>query len=86
VDGHLFVARGDITQLAAHAIAYSTSTGLGAYGALYPAFRDHSATARRRGRRIPSRLSGYARYLTRGVAWAFLAINPRLRAIFRRSR
>jgi hypothetical protein len=41
VDGHLFIARGDITQLAAHAIAYSTSTGLLAHGAMYPAFRDH---------------------------------------------
>jgi hypothetical protein len=41
VDGRLFIAPGDISQLAAHAIAYSTSTKLGAYGALYPAFRDH---------------------------------------------
>ncbi len=41
MDGHLFIAPGDITQLAAHAIAYSSSTGLGESGALYPAFRDH---------------------------------------------
>jgi hypothetical protein len=41
VDGHLFIAPGDITRLAAHAIAYSSSTELGEYGALYPAFRDH---------------------------------------------
>ena len=41
MDGQVFVAPGDITQLAAHAVAYSTSTQLGGFGAMYPAFRDH---------------------------------------------
>ena len=41
MDGRLFIARGDISQLAAHAVAYSSSTHLVGYGALYPSFRDH---------------------------------------------
>jgi hypothetical protein len=41
VDGRLFIAPGDISQLAAHAVAYSTSTHLAGYGAMYPSFRDH---------------------------------------------
>jgi hypothetical protein len=41
VDGRLFIARGDISLLAAHAVAYSTSTHLAGYGAMYPSFRDH---------------------------------------------
>jgi hypothetical protein len=40
VDGQVVVAPGDITQLAAHAVAYSTSTRLGGSGAMYPSFRD----------------------------------------------
>jgi hypothetical protein len=41
VDGHIFVANGDLTQLTAHALAYSTSTGLHGDGNLYPAFARH---------------------------------------------
>jgi hypothetical protein len=41
VNGHVFLAAGDITQFAAHAIAYSASTRFGAAGNLYPAFRDN---------------------------------------------
>ena len=36
--GHLFIAPGDITQLSAHAIAYSASNALGRDGNLYSAF------------------------------------------------
>lgn len=36
--GHLFIAPGDITQLSAHAIAYSASNTLGRDGNLYSAF------------------------------------------------
>jgi O-acetyl-ADP-ribose deacetylase (regulator of RNase III) len=39
--GHLFIAPGDITQLNAHAIAYSASSYLGHDGNLYASFRDH---------------------------------------------
>lgn len=39
--GSVFVAQGDITQLAADAVAYSTSTGLGTSGHLYEAFKQH---------------------------------------------
>jgi hypothetical protein len=38
VDGHIFVVNGDLTQLTAHAVAYSTSTSLQPDGNLYPAF------------------------------------------------
>jgi hypothetical protein len=38
VKGHLFIAPGDITQLSAHAIAYSASNALGRDGNLYSAF------------------------------------------------
>jgi hypothetical protein len=41
VEGHIFVANGDLTQLTAHALAYSTSTGLQGDGNLYPAFARH---------------------------------------------
>lgn len=41
MDGHVFIAPGDITQLAAHAIVYSSSTQLGGFGAMYPSFRDN---------------------------------------------
>ena len=41
MDGHIFVVNGDITQLKAHAVAYSTSTALREDGNLYPAFRNH---------------------------------------------
>ncbi len=41
VDGHIFVANGDLTQLSAHAVAYSTSTALQGDGNLYPAFARH---------------------------------------------
>jgi O-acetyl-ADP-ribose deacetylase (regulator of RNase III) len=40
MEGHIFITQGDITQLAVHAIAYSTSTILGGWGSMYPAFRD----------------------------------------------
>jgi hypothetical protein len=43
VDGHIFVANGDLTQLTAHAVAYSTSTALRPDGNLYPAFARHVA-------------------------------------------
>ncbi|HEY7424647.1 MAG TPA: SIR2 family protein [Gemmataceae bacterium] len=36
--GHLFIAPGDLTQLSAHAIAYSASNALGCDGNLYSAF------------------------------------------------
>jgi hypothetical protein len=36
--GHLFIAPGDLTQLSAHAIAYSASNALGRDGNLYSAF------------------------------------------------
>jgi hypothetical protein len=39
VQGHLFIAPGDITQLGAHAIAYSASGYLGRDGNLYSAFQ-----------------------------------------------
>ena len=41
MDGHVFIAPGDITQLAAHAIVYSSSTQLGGFGAMYPSFREN---------------------------------------------
>jgi len=41
LDGHLFIAQGDISQLAAHAIAYSTSTTLAGQGSMYASFRDN---------------------------------------------
>ena len=41
MDGHLFIAQGDITQLAAHAIACSTSTGLAGKGSMFSSFRDN---------------------------------------------
>jgi hypothetical protein len=39
--GHLFIAPGDLTQLSAHAIAYSASSYLTRDGNLYASFRDH---------------------------------------------
>ena len=39
--GHVFVSPGDITQLAAHAIAYSASTLFGTNGSMYAAFREN---------------------------------------------
>src|SRR6185437_7419661 len=36
--GHLFIAPGDLTQVSAHAIAYSASNTLGRDGNLYSAF------------------------------------------------
>ncbi len=41
MNGQLFIARGDITQLAAHAIAYSTSTALEGGGAMSPSFHHN---------------------------------------------
>jgi hypothetical protein len=41
VGGHIFVAHGDLAQLTADALAYSTSTGLRPDGHLYPAFARH---------------------------------------------
>src|SRR4051794_40388453 len=41
MDGHIFVAPGDVTRLAAHAIACSTSTHLLGSGAMHPAFREN---------------------------------------------
>jgi hypothetical protein len=41
MDGDIFGANGDLTQLTAHAIAYSTSTALQGQGNLYPAFASH---------------------------------------------
>jgi O-acetyl-ADP-ribose deacetylase (regulator of RNase III) len=38
VKGHLFIVPGDLTQLSAHAIAYSASNALGHNGSLYSAF------------------------------------------------
>jgi hypothetical protein len=38
VKGHVFVAPGDLTQLSAHALAYSASNALGRDGSLYSAF------------------------------------------------
>jgi hypothetical protein len=38
VTGHVFVAPGDLTQLSAHALAYSASNALGRDGNLYSAF------------------------------------------------
>ena len=37
--GQLFLAPGDLTQIAAHAVAFSSSNTMGANGNLYPAFR-----------------------------------------------
>jgi hypothetical protein len=39
--GDIFVVNGDLTQLAAHAVAFSTSTALQGGGNLYPAFARH---------------------------------------------
>jgi hypothetical protein len=39
--GDIFVVNGDLTQLTAHAVAYSTSTALGAGGNLHPVFAHH---------------------------------------------
>lgn len=59
MQGHLFIAPGDITQLAADAIAYSTSLYFGHSGNLYPSFVEHvpgfaeaygSLTTEKRGR------------------------------------
>ena len=41
VDGHLFITPGDITQISAHALAYSASSYLGADGNLFSAFAQH---------------------------------------------
>ena len=41
MSGHIFIVHGDITQLAAHAIAYSTSTALDTTGHLYSSFQKH---------------------------------------------
>src|SRR6476469_9736991 len=49
MDGHIFVAPGDITRLAADAIAYSTSTYLAKNGSLYSSFES----------RIPQFVGGY---------------------------
>jgi hypothetical protein len=38
VKGHVFVAPGDLTQLSAHALAFSAGNGLGRDGSLYSAF------------------------------------------------
>ena len=40
--GHLFIAPGDLTQLSAHAIAYSASNSLSRDGNLYSAFATHA--------------------------------------------
>src|SRR5262245_62071948 len=39
--GHLYLAPGDLTQLAADALAYSASNTLSKGGQLYPSFRRH---------------------------------------------
>jgi hypothetical protein len=39
--GQLFIAPGDLTQLAAHAVAFSASNTMSTNGNLYPAFRDN---------------------------------------------
>ena len=39
--GHLYIAPGDITRLAADAIAFSASTHLSESGTLYSSFREH---------------------------------------------
>src|SRR5262249_19079379 len=44
VDGHLFITPGDITQISAHALAYSASSYLGADGNLFSAFAQHVPT------------------------------------------
>lgn len=41
MSGHIFIVHGDITQLAADAIAYSTSTALDTTGHLYSSFKKH---------------------------------------------
>jgi O-acetyl-ADP-ribose deacetylase (regulator of RNase III) len=41
VKNHLFITPGDLTQLSAHAVAYSASSYLGADGALYASFAAH---------------------------------------------
>jgi O-acetyl-ADP-ribose deacetylase (regulator of RNase III) len=41
MDGHLYIAPGDITRLAADAIAFSASTHLSSGGTLYASFREH---------------------------------------------
>jgi hypothetical protein len=41
VSGHLFITPGDITQISAHALAYSASSYLGADGNLFSAFAQH---------------------------------------------
>ena len=41
MNGHLFITPGDITQISAHALAYSASSYLGADGNLYSAFQHH---------------------------------------------
>lgn len=38
VEGQVFIAPGDLTQIAAHAVAYSTDTHLASYGDMYPSF------------------------------------------------
>lgn len=38
VEGRVFIAPGDLTQIAAHAVAYSTSTHVAGYGDMYPSF------------------------------------------------
>jgi hypothetical protein len=43
MDNHLFIATGDLTQLSAHAVAYSASSYLGCDGNLYSSFRAHVA-------------------------------------------
>ncbi|MBY0528105.1 MAG: SIR2 family protein [Gemmataceae bacterium] len=44
MDGHLFIVPGDVTQLAADAVAYSASNRLGRSGSLYPGFAHHFPT------------------------------------------
>jgi hypothetical protein len=43
MNNHIFIAHGDLTQLAVDAVAYSSSTHLTADGDLYPAFLKHVA-------------------------------------------
>lgn len=41
MDGSLFIANGDVTQLSADAIGFSAATNLASNGHLYPAFVEH---------------------------------------------
>ncbi len=76
--GHIFIAHGDITQIAASAIAYSTSGAFDGSGRLYTAFRDN----------VPGFTAGYKalrqlkeRPSVGDAFWIPMVADPQLRGV-----